>query len=78
MQGRKFLTDHRMLVTHTLKRSAGIGTAAADDVLSAKVEDLADGLMVIISATGFLEVCLPNNTATTITMITDQIFFFLV
>ncbi|KAK3990244.1 nucleoporin Nup186/Nup192/Nup205 [Cladorrhinum sp. PSN332] len=26
LQGRKFLTQHRMLVVHTLKRSAGIGT----------------------------------------------------
>lgn len=25
LQGRRFLTEHRMLVTHTLKRSAGIG-----------------------------------------------------
>ncbi len=26
LQGRRFLTQHRMLVVHTLKRSAGIGT----------------------------------------------------
>ncbi|KAK4192033.1 nucleoporin Nup186/Nup192/Nup205 [Podospora australis] len=26
VQGRKFLTQHRMLIVHTLKRSAGIGT----------------------------------------------------
>ncbi|CAH0043313.1 unnamed protein product [Clonostachys solani] len=55
VQGRKFLTDHRMLVAHTLKRSAGIGTVAENSTLSVKLEDLADGLMVIISATGFLE-----------------------
>lgn len=44
-----------MLVTHTLKRSAGIGGAAGDDGLDARVEELADALVVIISATGFLE-----------------------
>ena len=54
-QGRKFLTDHRMLVTHTLKRSAGIGGAAGDEGLDARVEELVDALVVIISATGFLE-----------------------
>lgn len=55
VQGRRFLTDHRMLVTHTLKRSAGIG-AEGGDVLEERVGDLADALMVIIAATGFLEV----------------------
>ncbi|CAM1502942.1 Fc.00g077180.m01.CDS01 [Cosmosporella sp. VM-42] len=55
VQGRKFLTEHRMLVTHTLKRSAGIGNGAADDKLEEKVEELAEGLMVVIAATGFLE-----------------------
>lgn len=56
VQGRKFLTDHRMLVTHTLKRSAGIGSGAADEKLEEKIEELAESLMVIITATGFLEV----------------------
>lgn len=56
VQGRRFLTDHRMLVTHTLKRSAGIGSGTADDGLDLRVEELAEGLMVIIAATGFLEV----------------------
>lgn len=56
VQGRKFLTDHRMLVTHTLKRSAGIGGAQTSDGLDERVGELADGLMVIIAATGFLEV----------------------
>ncbi|KAF7562704.1 hypothetical protein G7046_g1451 [Stylonectria norvegica] len=55
VQGRKFLTDHRMLVTHTLKRSAGIGNGTADNALEDRVEELAEGLMVIIAATGFLE-----------------------
>ena len=56
-QGRKFLTDHRMLVTHTLKRSAGIGGVAGDESLDEKVDELADALMVVIAATNFLEVC---------------------
>ncbi|OAA38535.1 hypothetical protein NOR_06563 [Metarhizium rileyi] len=55
VQGRKFLTDHRMLVTHTLKRSAGIGGGVSSDALDEKVGDLADALMVVIVATGFLE-----------------------
>ncbi|ATY67377.1 nuclear pore complex subunit [Cordyceps militaris] len=59
VQGRKFLTDHRMLVAHTLKRSAGIGAHAdgADGtgVLENKVEELADAFMVVIAATGFIE-----------------------
>ncbi|KAK7428952.1 hypothetical protein QQZ08_004569 [Neonectria magnoliae] len=55
VQGRRFLTDHRMLVTHTLKRSAGIGNGTTDDILDQRVEELAEGLMVIIAATGFLE-----------------------
>lgn len=45
-----------MLVTHTLKRSAGIGNGVADDKLEEKVEELAEGLMVIITATKFLDV----------------------
>jgi nuclear pore complex protein Nup205 len=53
VQGRKFLQDHRMLVSHTLKRSAGIGS---DEGLEGSIEEVADGLMVIIAATGFLEV----------------------
>jgi nuclear pore complex protein Nup205 len=60
-QGRKFLTNHRMLVTHTLKRSAGIGSSGEGDrVLDERVDELADGLMVIIAATGFLEVRQPK------------------
>ncbi|KAH7159969.1 nucleoporin Nup186/Nup192/Nup205 [Dactylonectria estremocensis] len=61
VQGRRFLTDHRMLVTHTLKRSAGIGSGTADDGLDMRVEELAEGLMVIIAATGFLEVSSPAH-----------------
>ncbi|KAF5234420.1 hypothetical protein FANTH_12142 [Fusarium anthophilum] len=55
VQGRKFLTEHRMLVTHTLKRSAGIGSGNADEGLDQNIEELAEGLMVIIAATRFLE-----------------------
>ncbi|KAI5459913.1 nucleoporin Nup186/Nup192/Nup205 [Mariannaea sp. PMI_226] len=55
VQGHRFLTDHRMLVTHSLKRSAGIGSGTIDEKLDLCVEELAEGLMVIITATGFLE-----------------------
>lgn len=65
-QACRFLADHRLLVAHVLKRSAGMvaGTAeigvsassAAAEELRENVEDLADALLVLISATGFLEV----------------------
>ncbi|ROT35962.1 hypothetical protein SODALDRAFT_300242 [Sodiomyces alkalinus F11] len=69
-QGQKFLTDHRMLVAHTLKRSAGIGAVEAggggggnshragaqSGALEHWVEELAEGFMLLITATGFLEV----------------------
>ena len=64
LQGRRFLTEHRMLVMHVLKRSAGIGVGigggAAGDADAAalleRIDDLAEAFMVIITATGFLEV----------------------
>lgn len=81
LQGRRFLTQHRMLVVHTLKRSAGIGMvggvqtqqqqqqgnwtgslvdgardAEAQDMLEEKIEELAEAFMLLITATGFLEV----------------------
>jgi nuclear pore complex protein Nup205 len=77
VQGRRFLTQHRMLVVHTLKRSAGIGIvgsgglqhqdvlrsrvrdAEEQAVLQERVEELAEAFMLLIAATGFLEVCLP-------------------
>lgn len=68
-QGQKFLTDHRMLVTHTLKRSAGIGAVEAggdggragaeSGALAHWVEELVEGFMLLITATGFLEVSVP-------------------
>ena len=61
VQGRKFLTDHRMLITHTLKRSAGIGSGPADKGLEERISDLADGLVVVIAATGFLEVSISTD-----------------
>ncbi|KAH8674111.1 nucleoporin Nup186/Nup192/Nup205 [Xylariales sp. PMI_506] len=58
-QGRKFLSDHRMLVMHILKRSAGIGGGGVvgklDVVLEDKIQDLAEAFMVIIMATDFIE-----------------------
>ncbi|KAI6779020.1 nuclear pore complex protein Nup205 [Emericellopsis cladophorae] len=55
VQGRKFLVDHRSLVTHALKRSAGIGMEDVSARLQEKVEDLAEALVIMIAATGFLE-----------------------
>ncbi|KAH7349850.1 nucleoporin Nup186/Nup192/Nup205 [Plectosphaerella cucumerina] len=55
-QGQRFLTEHRMLVTHTLKRSAGIGAVeSTGGGLERWVDELAEGFMVLIAATGFLE-----------------------
>ncbi|KAJ8125431.1 hypothetical protein O1611_g8208 [Lasiodiplodia mahajangana] len=64
LQGRRFLADHRMLVTHVLKRSAGIGTGAgnADATLIKRTGDLAEAFMIMIAATGFLE--FENQTLT--------------
>lgn len=59
-QGRRFLTEHRMLVMHVLKRSAGI--AAVDQKLEALVIGLADSFMVLITATEFLEVSQKEKT----------------
>ncbi|KAI1417662.1 nucleoporin Nup186/Nup192/Nup205 [Hypoxylon sp. FL1857] len=57
LQGRRFLTEHRMLVMHVLKRSAGIGAGGgkADELLSERVSELAEAFMVLITATGFIE-----------------------
>ncbi|KKA29315.1 hypothetical protein TD95_002382 [Thielaviopsis punctulata] len=51
--GRKFIIEHRMLITHTLKRSAGIGHV--NDELSEAVEDLADAFLVLMVATNFVD-----------------------
>ena len=78
LQGRRFLTEHRMLVMHVLKRSAGIGVGIGgvggasvgggsgdvDAALLDRIDDLAEAFMVTITATGFLEVSRnqPNPT----------------
>ncbi|KJR80819.1 nuclear pore complex protein Nup205 [Sporothrix schenckii 1099-18] len=54
LQGRRFLSEHRMLVMHVFKRSAGIGPASSR-ALDERVEDLAEAFMVLIVATDFLE-----------------------
>ncbi|OAA62036.1 nuclear pore complex subunit [Niveomyces insectorum RCEF 264] len=54
-QGRRFLTTHRMLVVHVLKRSAGIGATGGSRALDEQVADLAEAFMVLIAATDFLE-----------------------
>lgn len=74
VQGRKFLTEHRMLVTHTLKRSAGIGSGNADEGLDQKIEELAEGLMVIIAATRFLEVTPTQSPRYTTKQLTNSQF----
>lgn len=74
VQGRKFLTEHRMLVTHTLKRSAGIGSGNADEGLDQNIEELAEGLMVIIAATRFLEVTLAHSLRYTTKQLTNLQF----
>lgn len=59
LQGRRFLTEHRMLVMHVLKRSAGIGaggTGQMERKLGQRIDELAEALLLIISATEFLEV----------------------
>ncbi|CAK7213139.1 hypothetical protein SCUCBS95973_001699 [Sporothrix curviconia] len=55
LQGQRFLTEHRMLVMHVLKRSAGIGPSSSAPALDERVEDLAEAFMVLIVATDFLE-----------------------
>lgn len=61
IQGRRFLTENRMLVSHSLKRSSGIGASGASEQLEQNVSDLADGLMIIIITTGFLDVSSPHS-----------------
>lgn len=59
---RRFLADHRALVVQVLKKTAGVGAAVGGihggQKLDEYVEDLAEAFMVLISATGFLEVSL--------------------
>lgn len=77
VQGRRFLTDHRMLVMHVLKRSAGIGAGHMGRALEDRVEELADAFMVLITATEFLEVsqkplsvlCLVGKATDTLTSV---------
>ena len=75
LQGQRFLTQHRSLVVHALKRSAGIGSMGivngggngigqpkpeqmARWKLEERIEELAEAFMLLITATGFLEVSL--------------------
>ncbi|RYC64479.1 hypothetical protein CHU98_g1695 [Xylaria longipes] len=74
LQGRRFLADHRMLVTHVLKRSAGIGagTGKMDPVLAERISDLAEAFMMMITATNFLE--FENQTVTEDPKLTPMLF----
>jgi nuclear pore complex protein Nup205 len=69
LQGRRFLSMSRDLVVHVLKRSVGIGGKGPTSVAGAsgaggevqmgledRIEELAEAFMVLITATGFLEV----------------------
>lgn len=59
---RRFLSEHRMLIVHVLKKSAGIGHGVkGSQQLEENVEDLAEAFMVLITATGFLEVRYHTN-----------------
>lgn len=61
---RRFLTDYRMLIVQVLKRSAGIGgggiggggNSGSTSKLERDIEDLTTAFMVLIDATGFLQV----------------------
>lgn len=56
---RRFLTDYRMLIVQVLKRSAGIGgggNGGSTSKLERDIEDLTTAFMVLIDATGFLQV----------------------
>jgi nuclear pore complex protein Nup205 len=61
-----------MLVMHVLKRSAGIGagTGKMEAVLGGRIQELAEAFMVIIMATGFLEVCFTNHQWPSVSRIT--------
>ncbi|KAL2886305.1 Nucleoporin NUP192 [Ceratocystis lukuohia] len=64
--GRHFISKHRMLIMHTLKRSAGIGQVGSG--LEEAVKDLADAFLVLISATDFVNFendSMPNSELTT-------------
>ncbi|KAI1355644.1 nucleoporin Nup186/Nup192/Nup205 [Xylaria sp. FL0043] len=74
LQGRRFLADHRMLVMHVLKRSAGIGAGVGkmDPQLAERISDLAEAFMVMITATDFLE--FENQTVTEVSKSTPTLF----
>lgn len=51
-QGRKFLSDNRLSILAVFKRSAGLGSAVAEE----SIDELADSFVLLVSATEFLEV----------------------
>jgi hypothetical protein len=53
-QGRRFLSENRLSIMAVLKKSAGL---VAGVVVSEAIEDLADSFMLLVTFTGFLEVC---------------------
>jgi nuclear pore complex protein Nup205 len=56
-QGRKFLLEHRLSILTVFKRSAKIGSL--DRTVSDEcVEELAEAYMLLISLTGYLDVCI--------------------
>ncbi|KAH7461153.1 hypothetical protein FOMA001_g19163 [Fusarium oxysporum f. sp. matthiolae] len=74
VKGRKLLKEHRMLVAHTLKRNAGVGSGNADEGLNQKIEELAEGLIVIITTTLFLEIKFAQSSRYTTKQLTNSQF----
>ncbi|KAG4279570.1 hypothetical protein FPRO04_13603 [Fusarium proliferatum] len=74
VKGRKLLKEHRMLVAHTLKRNAGVGSGNADEGLDQKIEELAEGLIVIFATTLFLEITFAQSFRYTTKQVTNSQF----
>jgi len=53
-QGRRFLSENRLSIMAVLKKSAGLVPGV---VVSEAIEDLADSFMLLVTFTGFVEVC---------------------
>lgn len=56
-QGRRFLSDNRLSVLATLKKSAGLGTKTRGSMQV--IEELVDSYTLLMSVTGFVDVCFP-------------------
>jgi nuclear pore complex protein Nup205 len=54
-QGRRFLADNRLAFVAILKKSAGLGNSG--DVSEQSIDELSESFLLLISITGFLDVC---------------------